>query len=127
MPGGIFGWEQTNMRLTRVKLLAIGLAMGAIGWTANRQMIESKPSDTSQVPKLVNTCVITNDVNRLVEFYELVLMMKAKRTGDDYAEFATGVGVLAIFSAESQERYIPGSAEAATNKSMILQFRVADA
>jgi len=34
--------------------------------------------------------------------------------------------VLAIFSAEAQEKYIPGSAEAAENKSMILEFRVTD-
>jgi hypothetical protein len=34
--------------------------------------------------------------------------------------------VLAIFSEEAQEKYIPGSTEAAKNKSMILEFRVAD-
>ena len=34
--------------------------------------------------------------------------------------------MLAIFSAEAQEKYIPGSAEAAKNKSVVLEFRVAD-
>jgi uncharacterized glyoxalase superfamily protein PhnB len=34
--------------------------------------------------------------------------------------------VLAIFSAAAQEKYIPGSAEAAHNKSVILEFQVAD-
>jgi catechol 2,3-dioxygenase-like lactoylglutathione lyase family enzyme len=71
--------------------------------------------------------VITNNVKQLVEFYEPVLGLKATRSGEDYAEFPTGVGVLAIFSAEAQEKYIPGSAEAAKNKSVILEFRVADA
>jgi hypothetical protein len=74
----------------------------------------------------VNTCLITNDVKRLVEFYEPILALKAKRTGEDYAEFPTGVGVLAVFSEDAHEKYIPGSAEAAKNKSVVLQFRVGD-
>jgi uncharacterized glyoxalase superfamily protein PhnB len=36
------------------------------------------------------------------------------------------VGVLAIFSADAQEKYIPGSAAAGNNKSAILEFRVAE-
>lgn len=80
----------------------------------------------SDVPTLINTCLITAKVDPLVSFYESVLQMKAQRTGDQYAEFHTGVGVLAIFSAEAQEKYIPKSAEAADNKSAILEFRVND-
>jgi uncharacterized glyoxalase superfamily protein PhnB len=34
--------------------------------------------------------------------------------------------VLAIFSQEAQQKYIPGSTEEATNKSVILEFKVAD-
>jgi len=75
---------------------------------------------------LVNTCLITSDVDRLVSFYETVLETKAKRTGADYAEFPTSAGVLAIFSAKAQEAYIPGSAEPGANHSVILEFRVAD-
>jgi uncharacterized glyoxalase superfamily protein PhnB len=77
-------------------------------------------------PVLVNTCVVTENVRRLVEFYEPILGQRAKWSGDDYAEFATGVGVLAIFSSSPQEKYIPGSAEAAKNRSVILEFKVAD-
>ena len=36
------------------------------------------------------------------------------------------MGVLAIFSKDAQEKYIPGSAEAAKNRSVVLQFRVSD-
>jgi uncharacterized glyoxalase superfamily protein PhnB len=43
-----------------------------------------------------------------------------------YAEFHTGAAVLAIFSAEAQQKYIPGSAEPAKNRSSILEFRVAN-
>jgi uncharacterized glyoxalase superfamily protein PhnB len=75
---------------------------------------------------LLNTCIITNNVERLVAFYEPVLQQKATWSGKDYAEFATSVGVLAIFSSSAQEKYIPGSAKAAQNRSVILEFKVAD-
>lgn len=40
--------------------------------------------------------------------------------------FHTGSGVLAIFSAKAQERYIPGSAVGGNNRSVVLEFKVAD-
>jgi catechol 2,3-dioxygenase-like lactoylglutathione lyase family enzyme len=90
-------------------------------------MTDSYPlADTTSAPKLMHTCLITNNVNQLVRFYEPILALKAQRPGEDYAEFRTDVGVLAIFSAAAQEKYIPGSADPANNHSMILEFRVAD-
>ncbi len=86
----------------------------------------SAPIPAPAPPVLINTCLITSDVDRLVAFYEPVLQMKAERTGEDYAEFHTGAGVLAIFSAAAQERYIPGSAVAGENRSIVLEFRVQD-
>ena len=77
-------------------------------------------------PILTNTCLITTDVRRLVNFYENVLGMKAEWSGEQYAELRTGVGVLAIFSADAQEKYIAGSAKAGSNRSTILEFKVAD-
>jgi uncharacterized glyoxalase superfamily protein PhnB len=109
------------MTTPRVWSLAVTLAVFATGWTV--YPVRTGDSDS---PKLVNTCLITNDVKRLVEFYEPVLALKAKKTGEDYAEFPTGVGVLAIFSKDAQEKYIPGSADAAKNMSVVLQFRVSD-
>jgi catechol 2,3-dioxygenase-like lactoylglutathione lyase family enzyme len=91
------------------------LALAAAAWPAN-----------PRTPALTNTCLITKDVKRLVDFYEPILSLKAKRSAEDYAELSTGLGILAIFSAKAQEDYIPGSAEAAMNKSVILEFRVAD-
>lgn len=76
---------------------------------------------------LTNICLITDNVKRLVDFYEPVLAVKAKWTGPDYAELPTaGGGFVAIFSAKAQENYIPGSAEPAKNRSAILEFRVSD-
>jgi catechol 2,3-dioxygenase-like lactoylglutathione lyase family enzyme len=114
------------MSTPRIWSSVIVLAVTA-GWPASLQRTESLPSDPSHIPTLANTCLITNNVKRLVDFYEPILALKAKWSGKDYAEFPTGVGVLAIFSEEAQEKYIPGSTEAAQNKSMILEFRVGDA
>jgi catechol 2,3-dioxygenase-like lactoylglutathione lyase family enzyme len=101
------------------------LAVVALGSSGSSQKIDNRLPEPGRSPSLQHACVITNDVNRLVDFYEPVLAMKAKWSGKDYAEFATAVGALAIFSAEAEENYIPGSAVAAKNKSIILEFRVA--
>ena len=83
-------------------------------------------AQSADAPVLVNTCLITDSVEKLVDFYEPVLQIKAKRIGSDYAEFQTSRGVLAIFSAAAQERYIPRSAIAGHNQSVIVEFRVGD-
>ena len=116
------------MKMTpRLWFLAVGLAVATAGWSASfRGTVSGPPADTDHVPRLVNTCLITNNVNELVQFYETALVLKAQRSGETYAEFRTGAGVLAIFSAEAQEKYIPGSAEPAMNKGVILEFQVGD-
>ena len=108
------------------KYLAVGLLVAVAGWSSNPQTTDHSPTDDSQIPRLMNTCLITDDINQLVQFYEPILALKAQRSGNDYAEFHTGTGVLAIFSAAAQQKYIPDSAEAAKNKSVILEFRVSD-
>ena len=101
--------------------LAIAMAAGA----AMNSPVAHGP-ELSQAPVLENTCLITTDVRRMVDFYEPVLQQKAKWSGRDYAEFATAAGTLAIFSADAQEKYVPGSAEAAKNRSVIVEFKVVD-
>jgi uncharacterized glyoxalase superfamily protein PhnB len=96
------------------------------GIPAAPQRANRNSSDSSIGPALVNTCVVTENVRRLVEFYEPILRQNAKWSGNDYAELATGLGVLSIFSASAQERYIPGSAAGAKNRSLILEFKVTD-
>ena len=111
----------------RFWFLIIFLTAVTTGWSANPQRTGGHPPDAAQAPALTNTCLITNNVKRLVDFYEPILAVRARWSGKDYAELATGVGVLAIFSEEAQERYIPGSTKAAKNASVVLEFRVADA
>ena len=90
------------------------------------QVADDSALRTVTSPTLAHTCLITSNVKRLVDFYEPVLRLKAKWSGDDYAEFTPGAHVLAIFSFAAQETYIPGSSRAAMNHSLILEFKVAD-
>jgi catechol 2,3-dioxygenase-like lactoylglutathione lyase family enzyme len=108
--------------LKNLWLPVIILAAVSLGWSPGK----GGPIANAGIPRLVNTCLFTNDVSRLVDFYEPVLGMKAKRPDKTYAEFSTGVGVLAIFSLEAQEKYIPGSITGAKNGSIVLEFKVAN-
>jgi len=114
-----------------MKRLFILLGVLAIGAAATILSSLSRSTATAQsmadpAPVLINTCLITSDVNRLSDFYTKVLKTKPDRMGSDYVEFRTGAGVLAIFSAEAQEKYIPGSAKPGENHSAILEFKVTD-
>lgn len=83
-------------------------------------------SAQSQAPVLINTCLITSDVKRLAAFYAEILQMQPNEADGNYVEFRTSAGVLALFAADAQEKYIPGSATPAQNHSAILEFRVQD-
>jgi catechol 2,3-dioxygenase-like lactoylglutathione lyase family enzyme len=108
-------------------MYVVGFVVGLTAWSANLPTVNNYPVEgASPGPRLMHTCLITDDVNRLVRFYEPILALKARRSGEDYAEFRTSAGVLAVFSARAQERYIPASAEAAKNRSAILEFQVTD-
>jgi catechol 2,3-dioxygenase-like lactoylglutathione lyase family enzyme len=91
----------------------------------NSESSGSRPIPNT-APTLINTCLITNDVERLAVFYAHVLKMKPHKVDATYVEFRTGTGVLALFAVEAQEKYIPGSAIPGQNHSAILEFRVSD-
>ncbi len=114
------------MRKHPISILVIGVILATAEAGTVRQRLDKDAAETDQKPALRHTCLITNNVQRLLEFYGRVLQISPKTTGSDYAEFATGGGVLAVFSAIAQEKYIPGSAKPAENKSAILEFEVAD-
>jgi catechol 2,3-dioxygenase-like lactoylglutathione lyase family enzyme len=96
---------------------------GAVSQLARPQ---AKGQSSGQAPSLIYTCLITNDVKQLTEFYERVLQIKPQASGDSYVEFPTDAGTLAIFAAGAQEKYIPGSAQPGQNRSAILEFHVAN-
>ena len=65
-------------------------------------------------------------MKQLTDFYARILQAKPHASGDTYVEFPTTAGTLAIFDAQAQEKYIPGSAQPAQNRSSILEFQVAN-
>jgi len=112
------------MTLLRICRFTLMLAVALSGQRLVAQSAERHLPFRS--PALANVCLVSSHVKRLVDFYEPVLALKASWSGQDYAELRTNAAVLAVFAAQAQEKYIPGSALAARNRSVLLEFRVAD-
>lgn len=74
----------------------------------------------------VSTRIITADVKRLVDFYELVTGVSSVWGNELFAEIPTPVGTLAIGSDKTVPLFGEGSAEPAANRSAILEFIVED-
>jgi predicted enzyme related to lactoylglutathione lyase len=70
--------------------------------------------------------IITDDVARLVEFYERVTGVAATWANEDFAELTTASATLAIASTRTVGLFAPGSAQPAGNRSVILEFLVDD-
>jgi catechol 2,3-dioxygenase-like lactoylglutathione lyase family enzyme len=105
-----------------VVILAITAATTSV--VRRSESIAAQEIPKPAAPLLINTCLITGDVKRLTTFYAQVLQMEPHKEGEDYVEFRTDAGVLALFAEDAQERYIPGSTVAGLNRSVILEFRV---
>jgi len=122
--------KQERLAMTRFRRLAGAGLLSLIVLHADvgsaRGADTAKRDAAAAGPILTNICLITDDVKRLTKFYEVILATQASWSGPDYAELTTGSSILAIFSFEAQQKYIPDVTEAASNKSMILEFRVSD-
>jgi len=103
------------LRFSEFLLLGLIVATVVVGRDSGA-VRNGSPLPQNQSPVLMNACLITSDVPRLVQFYHHVLGIPARSTGPEYAEFPTDVGVLAIFFDSAQEKYIPHSAEPGNNK-----------
>ncbi|MGW1678813.1 VOC family protein [Saccharopolyspora sp. NPDC002376] len=77
--------------------------------------------------QLVSVRVITNDVARLVEFYEQVTGLNARRPAEQFAELVGPSCTLAIGSAETMALFSAGAAVPESNRTAILEFLVEDA
>ena len=76
--------------------------------------------------KFISVRLITDDITRLVQFYERTLGIKANWATPDFAEIVTSVGTLAIGSTKTLAFFGQGVAVPKANKSAILEFRVTD-
>lgn len=104
--------------------MTAGFAMALLALVFHSTASGRQASAPNTAPVLINSCLITADVNRLAGFYAQVLGIEPHRDSRDYVEFRTPGGVLAIFAADAQQKYIPGSAQAGENHSLILEFEV---
>ncbi|GAA4660812.1 VOC family protein [Gordonia humi] len=72
------------------------------------------------------TRIITDDVDRLVAFYERVTGVTANRLHEMFAELRTPSGTLAVSSSATVPLLGDDAAQASANRSAILDFRVDD-
>jgi len=75
---------------------------------------------------LAATRIFTDDVDALLAFYERVTGVAARRIHPLFGEIATPSGTLAIASTQTVGLIGAGSAEAAANRSVCLDFLVDD-
>ena len=75
---------------------------------------------------LASLRVITDDLDRLVDFYEQVTGVRAERPAPVFAELVLGGCTLAIGHSQTARLFGEGSARAADNHSVIIELRVDD-
>lgn len=76
--------------------------------------------------KLVSTRLITDDIQRMVEFYQHVTGVDATWATPDFAEIVTPAGTLALGSTRTVALSAAGSARPADNHTAIIEFLVPD-
>ncbi|TQS25600.1 VOC family protein [Microbispora sp. KK1-11] len=74
----------------------------------------------------VSIRIITDDVARLVDFYERATGVEANWSTEDFAELRTASATLAIGSTRTVSLFAPGAAQPAGNRSVIVEFLVDD-
>lgn len=70
--------------------------------------------------------IITDDLDRMVDFYEQVTGITAERPAPAFAEFVSPLATLAIAHTQTLVAFGDDSAQPAANLSTILEFRVHD-
>lgn len=109
-----------------MKWIVISALLIGITGIGGFEQTSATRTDMGAYPVLINTCLISRDTKTLTAFYAQILKTEPQFDSGNYVEFRTGAGVLAIFDAAGQEKYIPGSATGQENRSMVLEFRVND-
>jgi predicted enzyme related to lactoylglutathione lyase len=76
--------------------------------------------------KLTSLRIITGDIKRLVQFFEKATFLPAQWYTEDFAEIVTSTATIALGSMRTIGIFGEGIAEPASNKSVIIEFRVED-
>ncbi|WP_158996317.1 VOC family protein [Mucilaginibacter sp. L196] len=75
---------------------------------------------------LTSLRIITADIKRLVQFLEKITGLTATWYTEDFAEIVTSTSTLAIGSTKTMALFGGEIAQPASNKSVIIEFRVED-
>jgi predicted enzyme related to lactoylglutathione lyase len=75
---------------------------------------------------LASLRIITADIKRLVQFFEKIIGLTATWYTEDFAEIVTSTSTLAIGSTRTMSLFGGEIAQPASNKSVIIEFRVED-
>jgi len=75
---------------------------------------------------LTSLRIITADIKRLVQFFEKITGLAANWYTEDFAEIVTATSTLAIGSTKTMALFGGEIAQPASNKSVIIEFRVED-
>lgn len=76
--------------------------------------------------KFASVRIVTQDLDRLIEFYQRLSGIEAARLADGFAELRFEGATLAISSERLIELFNAGAATAAANRSAILELEVED-
>src|ERR1700722_715567 len=98
--------------------------MRRYGTIRYRSINQFRCAQGEYVMDLASIRVITDDVERLVRFYEQVTGLAAVRYTEDFAELVTATCTLAIGSTRTVQMFGAGSARPADNHTAIIEFRV---
>jgi predicted enzyme related to lactoylglutathione lyase len=74
--------------------------------------------------KLTSLRIITDDLKRMVQFFEQITGLSAQWYTDDFAELVTGTSTLAMGSIRTMSLFGEGLVKPASNNSVIIEFRV---
>ncbi|HXR44703.1 MAG TPA: VOC family protein [Pseudolysinimonas sp.] len=79
----------------------------------------------NDTPAFISLRVITDDVDRMLGFYERATGLTATRATDDFAELDTRIGRLVVAHARTMAN-LPSGLEPGTSRSIIIEFLVDD-
>lgn len=74
---------------------------------------------------LTHSCIVTENIDTLCRFYRQVLQIEP-RLSDQYAEFPTDDGIVSLWTFQGAEQQAPGAFQPDANRSIMLEFEVAD-
>jgi predicted enzyme related to lactoylglutathione lyase len=88
---------------------------------------DATPTAEGKKPvKFTHVCLITQKLEVLRDFYREVLKVEPKIYREDYLEFPTEGAILSLYKQGSLDKTVPGAMLAAANRSIMLEFQVAD-